>query len=354
MTSSNPTKLLSTPTWQKGSSKKRQDDATANAQVFRDDEILSVSENGCITNIIPWLDYLFLMVSSEHPELAAAFRIHLKPKGAAAVALVAAAAADDSFLISEFEKNYVNSEHFKGLTPKLQSAALQELLIGNIKDKQTKSRQLKIDSNKLFFTILAKHMSDESLRRVRNHKDFNENASTKKGADHSTLVQIALETHLVGFDGSKDSPQELERKKNSLVEMWIAWTRPDGMQLCEFQRHMTSWFKALEIAKANLAQTTSDQVIAVFRKWGDEELLLEFEIGSRPEYPDTLTKAYDLLLRVSAVKARRSSKPPPNVSSPPSIKAVFVAALAALQGKEVKTSKTKASDFVRRSTQEDT
>ena len=91
-------------------------------------------------------------------------------------------------------------------------------------------------------------MSDESLRRVRNHKDFNENASTKKGADHSALIQIALKTHLVGFDGSKDSSQELERKKNSLVEMWIALTRPDDMQLCEFQRHMTSWFKALEIA----------------------------------------------------------------------------------------------------------
>jgi hypothetical protein len=120
------------------------------------------------------------------------------------------------------------------------------------------------------------------------------------------------------------------------------------MQLCEFQRHMTSWFKALEIAKANLAQTTSDQVIAVFRKWGDEELLLEFEIGSRPEYPDTLTKAYDLLLRVSTVKARRSSKPPPHVSSPNSTSSVLVAAIDLLKGKSTttssKTSKKKTRD----------
>ena len=130
MNSSSTIKTLST------SSKKRQDDATANAQVFRDDEILSVSENGCMTNIIPWLNHLFVLVSSEHPELAAAFRIHLKPKGTTAVA----AATADELLVTDFERRYVKSDHFLALTPKLQSAALQELLVGNIKDKQIKSR----------------------------------------------------------------------------------------------------------------------------------------------------------------------------------------------------------------------
>ena len=312
--------------WDVGHGKTRTEKAAIDAR-SGDDHILYAPARGKLSNILHF-------ISEVYPELCLEY-------GSELVACLllgnqSTAVLTPVYEATAYEVQYLLSDEYLHLSVWEKKEVQKEFRREAIKENLAKARRSTENSKKLFFDLLANYMSKESLDLVKSHKDYNE-----REARHDVLIRIIFETHLVGSIGSGLSIEETARKKSDMICLWVNMKRTPGMTVSDYRRQMDAWFKAHEMAKTHIADSTVDQVMAVIQKCGDKKLISEFNTRSRPKYPRTLVQAYDLLTSIEEDKeaVNEAADPPPSVD----IATVLVAAVTESLSSKTNRNKNRGS-----------